>query len=99
MKGALLFSGCAFAGVASMVVRIHFRSKSICESNIEHLEWMQEHVIVMNPPATPDEEECIVTELNKQREYRNQTILFPFPPTVNWIDLPMDDAYVKRFYS
>lgn len=67
--------------------------------NIEQLRWIKEH-----PPRDCTEKEMILVEselqrqLDYERNHRFGSLYFTFPPRVEWIDIPMDDEFVKKFY-
>lgn len=69
----------------------------MCNSNLKHLKWMEEHIEKFDPPATSDERETLEIEMSKQCQYDKSFILYKllFPPTVDWVNLPMDQDYVK----
>lgn len=86
------------AGSFISICRTIWRSNNReLERNITHLTWIKEH-----PPqySTLDEMSLVNTELERQLEFkRNYWFpLFQFPPTVDWAEIPMDEAFCKKFY-
>jgi hypothetical protein len=37
-------------------------------------------------------------ELARQLNYQNKNFRCPFPPTVDWSEMPMDKEFVRIFY-
>lgn len=57
--------------------------------NINLLEYMKKNGATMDPPATVAEMIVVDTELATQKKYLRYR-LWPYPPSVNWADLPMN---------
>jgi hypothetical protein len=91
---AMMIGG-SFAVGVMMVASAWRRQTGELERNIAQLTWIKEH-----PPlyCTPEEMKYVNDELARQLHFQSWNP-FCYPPRVDWSDIPMDDAFVRRFYS
>jgi len=97
---SLVFLGVATASFSYLTYSFWNNTSQTMRRNIEQLRWIKEH-----PPRDCTQKEMILVEselqrqLDYERTHRFGLYLFTYPPRVEWIDIPMDDEFVKRFYS
>lgn len=95
---SLVFLGVATASFSYLTYSFWNNTSRTMRRNIEQLRWIKEH-----PPRDCTEKEMILveSELERQLDYERIRYLglwFTYPPRVHWIDIPMDDEFVKKFY-